>query len=185
MLVASGSARAADTTAALSAEACRAGSERQHVTLTVTAPAAQAVVSLVVALAYDPTLVRLPETGGSPAVRKRLHARDAGAMLVPNNLGAALRIVAAKGGGLTLGGFVDVELDRCAGARATTATRPALHRRVVRRHRRSPRRVHLHGHPLVIRHCIMPRVAIDSSCNAATRLSTPRAAAEPGGRRTL
>lgn len=113
----------AETTAATAAPpvACSAGAERQRVTLALQPPESQAVLSLVISLTYDPALLRLPALGSGADVRKRLKATGGAAMLTPNNLGGALRIVAARSGELPLGPLVDVEFDRCAGARVPTA----------------------------------------------------------------
>lgn len=104
--------------AATPAQPCQSGPDRQRVTIALAIPESQAVVSAVLSVTYDPALLRLPETGGGTAVRTRLKASPGGAMLTPNNEGDALRIVAAKGGGLSVGPLAAVEFDRCAGARS-------------------------------------------------------------------
>ena len=106
---------------AAAAGSCPAGQARQKVTLELRDSGAQTPVSVVLALTYDAALVRMPESGSSAAVRRRLRTRVNGAVLTPNDLGTQLRVVAAKGGGIAAGPLVDVELDRCAGARAPTA----------------------------------------------------------------
>ena len=95
---------------------CQPGEVRQTVVLSVSASEAQLPISLVASLTYDPSLVQLPD-----ALRPRLRARANGAMLTPSIQHGALRLVAGKGGGLATGPLVDVEFDRCAGARAPTA----------------------------------------------------------------
>jgi len=104
--------------AATPAQPCQASQDRQRVTIALRIPESQSVVSAVLSLTYDPTVLRLPEAGGGVAVRARLKPGPGGAMLTPNNDGAALRIVAAKGGGLSFGPLTAVEFDRCAGARS-------------------------------------------------------------------
>lgn len=99
---------------------CTLGPNRQRVTVALTVPEAQEVVSVVVSLGYDRALVGLPEAGGGAALRKRLSARTSGALVTPDNSGDALRLVIAKAGGLTLGPIADVEFDRCTGSRAVT-----------------------------------------------------------------
>ena len=105
---------------AAAARACEAGTEHQRIALEMSAPETQAVISLVASVAYDPMLLRLPAAGSDTAVRKRVTAGDQQAMLMPNNDGSALRLVASKAGGLHSGTLADVEFDRCAGARAAT-----------------------------------------------------------------
>ena len=100
--------------------ACKLSPDRQHVTLALIVPEAQEVVSVVVSLGYDPSLVGFSETGGGTALRTRLSARATGALVTPDNTGDALRLVIAKAGGLTVGPIADVEFDRCTGSRAPT-----------------------------------------------------------------
>jgi hypothetical protein len=97
---------------------CEPSTQRQRVAVALVVPESQAVISAVLVLKYDPALLRLPENGGGKAVRARLTARANGAMLTPNSDGNALRIVAARAGGLPSGPLADVEFDRCAGAHA-------------------------------------------------------------------
>jgi hypothetical protein len=103
-------------------ESCRSGQEHQRVAIDVTASEAQPVISLVAMLSYDPTLLSLPATGADPVMRKRLVGSDGNTMLASNNDGKVLRLVAAKAGGLKIGTLADIDFDRCAGARAPTAS---------------------------------------------------------------
>jgi len=96
---------------------CKRGPHRQRVTLVLSVPETQAVVSAVLSLTYDRALMRLPATGGGNRLRKRLTPRGSGVMLTPANAGDGLRVVAAKAGGLPGGPLVDIVFDRCAGAR--------------------------------------------------------------------
>ncbi|MEO8601295.1 MAG: hypothetical protein ABI629_01830 [bacterium] len=100
---------------------CTPGETRQMLTLELRDAGAQAPISVVVALDYDAALVRMPDSGSSSAVRQRLRPRIDGAVVTPNDHGSQLRVMAARGGGIAAGPLVDVELDRCLGARAPTA----------------------------------------------------------------
>jgi hypothetical protein len=104
---------------AAAARPCEAGKEQQRIALEMSAPETQAVISLVASVTYDPSLLQLA-AGSAPSVRQRVTAGDRQAMLMSNNHGSVLRIVASKAGGLTPGPLADVEFDRCAGARAAT-----------------------------------------------------------------
>jgi hypothetical protein len=108
---------AAEAADGVTRASCSPGADRQRVTLSLTVPESQQVVSVVVSLDYDPALLDLPH-GGDAALRQRLSSRAAGAMLTPDNTGNTLRVVVAKAGGLPLGPLADLELDRCSGARA-------------------------------------------------------------------
>jgi hypothetical protein len=100
---------------------CKAGKEHARVSLVFGPSEAQIPITVVLALAYDPSLTTVPESGSAPAVRKRVHTRQDGAMTTPNRADPALlRVVVTKPAGLKAGPLVDVDFDRCAGARAPT-----------------------------------------------------------------
>lgn len=98
------------------AHPCPAGAQRQRVAIELSAPEAQHAISVVALIGYNSSVLRLPESGGSAVLRKRVTGRDRDVMLTLSDSGDALRLVAAKAGGLTPGALADVEFDRCAGA---------------------------------------------------------------------
>lgn len=99
-----------------SAAPCALGSEQQTVTLALGDSGAQLPVSVVATLSYDATLARPREP-----LRAQVKALADGAMLVPAAVADGLRLVAGKGGGLPSGPLAEIQLARCAGARAPVA----------------------------------------------------------------
>jgi hypothetical protein len=112
LLVCASAAHAVD-----SAEPCKIGSEKQTVTLALSDSGAQLPVSVVATLSYDATLARPLEP-----LRAQVKTLANGAMLVPAVTTEGLRLVAGKGGGLPSGPLAEIQLARCAGARAPVAS---------------------------------------------------------------
>ncbi|MDX2168468.1 MAG: hypothetical protein SF182_15445 [Deltaproteobacteria bacterium] len=102
--------------AADQAEPCRTGAERQTVTLALSDSGAQLPVSVVATLSYDASLARPLEP-----LRAQVKTLASGAMLVPAAAADGLRLVAGRGGGLPAGPLAEIQLARCAGARAPVA----------------------------------------------------------------
>lgn len=115
-------ASAADGGSALAHAPCDPAGQRQQVAVEFSAPEAQQVISLVALIGYDSTLVGLPSGADAVAIKRRVNGRDRNAILTASGAGDAVRVVAAKAGGLTPGPLADIELDRCSGAPAPAAS---------------------------------------------------------------
>ena len=105
-------AATAGSPAALAAAPCTPGGGSQRIRIDLDVPEAQAVVSVVATLSFDPTALQLP---ADASLRKRLTPEQKGAMITPRNTPGTLRLVAAKAAGLSSGSLADVDFDRCSG----------------------------------------------------------------------
>jgi hypothetical protein len=98
-------------------EACEAGSGASTFRVELAAPPGSQPSAVTLLLAYRSSVLGIPGKGSDPEVRQRIESDASPAVLIPNDLGHALRVVVAKGGGFGSTTVVRVRFDRCAGAR--------------------------------------------------------------------
>jgi hypothetical protein len=100
---------------------CTPGSALQRVRVDLSAPPESKLTAVTARLTYRSDVLRLPRDQGDAAVRKRLASGEAPTVLSADDEGYALRVVVVRNAGLDSGPLVEVEFDRCAGARLPTA----------------------------------------------------------------
>ena len=83
-----------------------------------TPPAAPDVSTALLRIGYRTDRISLPGSGGEKSVQSRIKRVADTAMLVPNDLDYALRLVVGRPGGIPAGRLLTIEFDRCQGAAA-------------------------------------------------------------------
>jgi hypothetical protein len=100
---------------------CTPGTALQRVRVDLTAPPESKLTAVTARLSYRSDVLHLPRDQGDAAVRKRLASALVPTALSASDQGYALRVVVVRNAGLESGPLVEVEFDRCAGARLPTA----------------------------------------------------------------
>ncbi|MGH3637473.1 MAG: hypothetical protein ACRDUX_00445 [Mycobacterium sp.] len=103
------------------ASTCAAGEKRRFVVAYTPAPGFATASTVTLRIGFRSTLLSLPGTGSDPAVRARVRATGPDATVAVNGLGAAVRVLLSRKAGLPPGRVIELELDRCAGAKAPEA----------------------------------------------------------------
>ena len=96
--------------------ACRPAKSTVSFAVDFTPPKAPDVSTALLRIGYRSDRVSLPGTGGEKSVQRRIKPATDIAMLVPNDLEYALRLVVGRPGGIPVGRLVTIEFDRCEGA---------------------------------------------------------------------
>jgi hypothetical protein len=98
------------------AQPCRPAKSRTRVVIDFVPPEAPDITSAVLRIGYRTDKMVLPSTGGDKAVRARIKGATDFAMLVPNDLDYALRVVVGRSTAMAAGKLLTIEFDRCQGA---------------------------------------------------------------------
>jgi hypothetical protein len=104
------------------AQSCKPGPSRTRVAVEFVPPESPDISSAVLRIGYRTDRLSLPSAGSDKGVRARLTGATDFAMLVPNDLDYALRVVVGRPAGIAHGHLLTIEFDRCQGTPRPTAS---------------------------------------------------------------
>jgi len=99
-------------------EPCAAGKLSPTFDVELSAPTGKLPSAVTVRLSYRSKQLGLPGNASEPSVRQRIESDAQPPVLIANDLGYAVRVVVAKGGGFGTSPLFRIRFDQCAGATA-------------------------------------------------------------------